>query len=245
MSQSKPQIPIIGSEFLTVEQFKEAAQQGAKGIQSIQQAKGSHRLKKAKEAASSLEQVFSHIDRAFHQYKLQTNRALGLNLVFANPFILNNKRFDQLIGKFSNKALYELEKKYESLSDCRSKTTFLYKIEALAAEKIIVPKVPLHVVTKRRPISTKQDLFLSPQQEYFLYHDQVPVYMHKYTKDVIHVNKDGNCSYKAVAVSLGRSENEWLVIRKELKKELNEREQFYQSLVLANDDYETIIKEIA
>ncbi|CAG8844756.1 21060_t:CDS:1, partial [Racocetra persica] len=32
MSQSKPQIPKIGSEFPTVEQFKEAAQQEAKAL---------------------------------------------------------------------------------------------------------------------------------------------------------------------------------------------------------------------
>ncbi|CAG8758805.1 13517_t:CDS:1, partial [Racocetra fulgida] len=42
-------------------------------------------------AASGLEQVFLHIDCAFCQYKLQINRALGLNIVSANLFIPNNK----------------------------------------------------------------------------------------------------------------------------------------------------------
>ncbi|CAG8780496.1 7711_t:CDS:2, partial [Racocetra fulgida] len=32
-------------------------------------------------------------------------------------------------------------------------------------------------------------------------------------------------------------------IRKELHRELNEKEQFYKTLFLAKDDYETIIKE--
>ncbi|CAG8768012.1 22310_t:CDS:2, partial [Dentiscutata erythropus] len=107
--------------------------------------KDANALKKAIKAASGLEQVFSHINRAFCQHKLQTNDALGLNFISADSFILNNKRFEQLLGKISNKALYKLEEKYESLSDCESKAIFLHKIEALAAEENIIPKAPLRV----------------------------------------------------------------------------------------------------
>ncbi|CAG8854621.1 25534_t:CDS:1, partial [Gigaspora margarita] len=74
--------------------------------------KGSHSgLKKAIEAASSLKQVFSHIDHTFHQHKLQTNGALGLNLVSADPFILNDKRFEQLLGKISKWAIDKIKKR--------------------------------------------------------------------------------------------------------------------------------------
>ncbi|CAG8844895.1 28990_t:CDS:2, partial [Gigaspora margarita] len=104
----------------------------------------------ALEAASGLEQVFSYINCAFHQHKLQTNRALELNIVSADLFILNNKRFKQLLEKIStvSKALYKLEDKYENLSDCGSKAMLLYKIKVLAAEKNIVSKALLHVVSK-------------------------------------------------------------------------------------------------
>ncbi|CAG8584699.1 19475_t:CDS:2 [Racocetra fulgida] len=217
MSQSGPQIPELGSEFLTVEKFKEAAQQGAKAagfafsvssskmsrvekdgctpfvtlqcvmggkyrnnheiteetrkrvkftkrqsclvslratlnentgvwvvssyksqhnheplsstqvhclhqhqvfnkeqkelVHLMLKTEGSHSgLKKAIEAASGLEQVFSHIDRAFRQHKLQTNRALGLNIISADPFILNNKRFEQLLGKISKWTINKIKK---------------------------------------------------------------------------------------------------------------------------------------
>ncbi|CAG8812525.1 21135_t:CDS:2, partial [Cetraspora pellucida] len=61
-------------------------------MHSTQRAEGSYStLKKAIEASSGLEQVFLHIDRAFHQHQLQTNEALGSNIVSADPFICNDK----------------------------------------------------------------------------------------------------------------------------------------------------------
>ncbi|CAG8732243.1 28528_t:CDS:2 [Dentiscutata erythropus] len=313
------------------------------GVQSTQRAEGSHaNLKKAIEAASGLDQVFSHIDRAFRQHQLQKNGAFGLNLISADPFILNNMRFEQLVGKISrwaidrikreiceaeenndtnnsvcmyslrlnfklpcrhiilstgliplsiiyprwllkhdqvpllplslstdttiNKTLYMLEEKYENLNDSGSKATFLQKIEALIAEEAIIPKAPLRTENIRRPASTKRDLLLSEQQDkaakkkerntskfikniqkpqQLLYHDQIPTYMHEYIKKVTNVNGDGNCGYRALAVCLGRNENEWSEVRKELRKELIEREQFYRALFLANNDYEIILKEIS
>ncbi|CAG8525843.1 11928_t:CDS:2 [Gigaspora margarita] len=55
--------------------------------------------------------------------------------------------------------------------------------------------------------------------------------MHEHIKKVTDVNGDGNCGYRALAVCLERNENEWLEVRKELRKELIEREQFYQTLM--------------
>ncbi|CAG8710287.1 13667_t:CDS:2, partial [Racocetra fulgida] len=121
-------------------------------------------LKKVIEAASRLEQVFSHIDRAFRQHKLKMNGALGLNIVSADSFILNDKRFKQLLRKISSKALYKLKDKYKSLSDCGSKAIFLDKIEALVAEENVIPKAPLHIKSKRQT-STKRGLLRSEYQD--------------------------------------------------------------------------------
>ncbi|CAG8615169.1 22756_t:CDS:2 [Dentiscutata erythropus] len=200
------------------------------GIQSTQRAEGSHAtLKKAIEAAS-LEQVFLHIDRAFRQRQLRTTGPLGLNIVFADPFICNDLRFELLLGKISKWAIdrikkeiceigenKNLDKKYENLNNSGSKATLLHKIEELATEEIPVPKAPLHTVSNKHPTSTKRDPLL---------------------------NGDGNCGYRAVAVCLKRNENEWSEIRKELLKELIEKEQFYRMLFFANDDYDVIKKEI-
>ncbi|CAG8738072.1 35366_t:CDS:2, partial [Racocetra persica] len=135
------------------------------GIQSTQQAKRSYAgLKKVIEVASGLEQGFLYIDRAFCQHKLKINGALGLNIVFADLFILNNKRFEQLLEKISSKALYKLKDKYKNLSDCRSKTTLLDKIETLVAKEDVIPKALLCIKSKRQ-ISTKHGLFLSEYQD--------------------------------------------------------------------------------
>ncbi|CAG8531672.1 8867_t:CDS:2 [Cetraspora pellucida] len=152
------------------------------------------------------------------------------------------------INKAISKALYKLEEKYESLSNCRSKATFLHKIEALASEKIIASKAPLSaaIIDKNIKKPVPKHILSECQNEAVTTKERnTKKAMLQLIKDVINVNKDDNCSYRAVAVSLERSENEWSVVRKELKKELNEKKQFYQSIFLANNDYETIIKEIA
>src|SRR6185437_2011367 len=80
-------------------------------VQSTQIAEGSHsNLKKAIEAASGLDQVFSHIDRAFRQHQLQKNGAFGLNLISADLFILNNMRFEQLVEKISKWAIDQIKR---------------------------------------------------------------------------------------------------------------------------------------
>ncbi|CAG8489816.1 9715_t:CDS:2 [Dentiscutata erythropus] len=390
MSQSEPQIPKLGSEFSTVEKFKEAAQQGIKAAGfafSVSLSKISHVEKDGhapfvtlqcvmgekyrnnyeiteetrkkvykmsklplhwKDVIAYTKDIINECDRIKnalnkgsnydttmrllkmleeHQYIIRHQLAKDesmQNLFFThieaarqlfdsnenyNEFLLSvqkvaysgemnevKKAFDEVkktsaktegshsrlkkaieaasgleqsIDIAVSKALYKLEEKYETLSDSGSKATLLQKIEALAIEENIIPKAPLQVISKGRPISTKRDLFLSECQDkiaatkekntkvsmsklikysqiqQFLYHDQIPVYMHKFIKEVIDVDKDGNYGYRALAVSLERNENEWLEVRKELKNELNEREQFYQSLFLANDDYEIIKKEIS
>ncbi|CAG8766282.1 874_t:CDS:2, partial [Cetraspora pellucida] len=98
-------------EMSIVEEAFEEIKQAAMKIQSTQRAEGSHSsLKKAIKAASRLDQVFSHIDHAFRQHQQQKNGALGLNIISADPFILNNTKFEQLVRKISRWAIDRIKK---------------------------------------------------------------------------------------------------------------------------------------
>ncbi|CAG8612559.1 17979_t:CDS:2, partial [Racocetra fulgida] len=214
MSQSKLQIPKIGSEFPTVEQFKEAAQQGAKALGfafSTSSSKMSRVEKDGRTPFVTLQCVMGGKYRNNHEITEKTRKRKKFTKRQNCSVILRatlnentgvwvhnhellpssqvhclhqhriiNKEQKELvhtmlripllsssplsIDKAISKALYKLEEKYESLSDCGSKATFLHKIEALASEEIIVPKAPLRVVSKGRPTSTKRDLLLSERQ---------------------------------------------------------------------------------
>lgn len=72
------------------------------GIHSTQRGEGSHSaLKTAIEAASGLEQVFGHIDRAFRLHQLGRNAKVAGNILAADPFIRCSERFQHLLGKIS------------------------------------------------------------------------------------------------------------------------------------------------
>ncbi|RIB02278.1 hypothetical protein C2G38_2228256 [Gigaspora rosea] len=123
--------------------------------------KGSYsELKKAIKAASSLEQVFSYIDRTFCQYKLQTNGALELNIASADPFILNDKRFNNYLKKFLIVYL-RWYLNYVSVPLLSSSSLSVDMTVILAAKENFVPKALLHVVSKEQPIFIKRDLLLS------------------------------------------------------------------------------------
>ncbi|CAG8542967.1 23481_t:CDS:2 [Gigaspora rosea] len=212
MLQSSSQIPELGCEFLTAEKFKKAAQQGAKALGfafsisllklarvekegctsfvTLQCVAYSGKISEVEKvfseaikAASSLEQVFSYIDRTFCQYKLQTNGALELNIASADPFILNDKRFNNYLKKFLIVYL-RWYLNYVSVPLLSSSSLSVDMTVILAAKENFVPKALLHVVSKEQPIFIKRDLLLN-------------------------MNKDSNCEYRALAVSLERSESKW------------------------------------
>ncbi|CAG8670982.1 7897_t:CDS:1 [Ambispora gerdemannii] len=81
------------------------------GIWSMQWMEENHNsLKKAIETASSLKQIFSHINRVFRQQQLQMNRAFGLNIVSVDPFIHNIERFEQLLRKISRWTINQIKR---------------------------------------------------------------------------------------------------------------------------------------
>ncbi|CAG8686286.1 15188_t:CDS:1, partial [Dentiscutata heterogama] len=84
-------------------------------------------------------------------------------------------------------------------------------------------------ISNTKALSTYQIAMAWVANKQPLFYDQIPIFMYKYIKKVVNVNGDGKYRYRAVAVGLGRNENE----------------PFYQSLFLANDDYDIILKEIS
>ncbi|EGG10930.1 uncharacterized protein MELLADRAFT_92318 [Melampsora larici-populina 98AG31] len=59
--------------------------------------------------------------------------------------------------------------------------------------------------------------------------DRVPLWLHEYLPSVQDPLSDGHCGYRAIAMSLGRTEDDWLVVRNELIAELESKADFYES----------------
>lgn len=90
-----------------------------------------------------------------------------------------------------------------------------FEYSPLASESSVAkPKQPI----RRRPyyMRTTNVTTVGFQSEYLL---QVPEEFRTYVQRVEDVKPDGNCGFRAVARGLGRQEEEWLAIRRELKQE--------------------------
>ena len=61
-----------------------------------------------------------------------------------------------------------------------------------------------------------------PQPRVIPYLEWFPVGIHPFIDDVLDVGDDGNCGYRAVGALLGRGEESWSIIRKELILELEQ-----------------------
>ncbi|CAG8525863.1 11929_t:CDS:2, partial [Gigaspora margarita] len=154
-------------EMNIVEEAFDEVKKAAMKIQSTQRAEGSHgNLKKAIEAASGLDQVFSHIDRAFRQHQLQKNGAFSLNLISADPFILNNMRFEQLVGKISKWAIDQIKREICETEENNNTDNSVCKCRLCLNCKLpcrhIIPStglIPLSIIHPR----------------WFLKHEQVPL----------------------------------------------------------------------
>jgi len=59
---------------------------------------------------------------------------------------------------------------------------------------------------------------------------EIPKCFQPYVIGIQDVEGDGNCGFRSVAVAMGRNEEEWLAIRRELLEELNENSKQYKSI---------------
>ncbi|EGG06064.1 uncharacterized protein MELLADRAFT_87521 [Melampsora larici-populina 98AG31] len=59
--------------------------------------------------------------------------------------------------------------------------------------------------------------------------NRVPHWLHEYVQRISDPVPDGHCGFRAIAISLGRSEDEWLSVREELIAELQTKSDFYNN----------------
>ena len=74
--------------------------------------------------------------------------------------------------------------------------------------------------------------------------DQFPLWMHQYITDIVDVQADGNCGYRAIASLLGMGEESWPLVRNHLLKELGQWRDEYVQLVGSVERYEQLKRSL-
>jgi len=74
--------------------------------------------------------------------------------------------------------------------------------------------------------------------------DQFLIGYHPYILDVVDVKADGHCGYHVVVAELGMGEESWVVVRKNLLKELSEWRQEYVEHFGGDERYEYLKKSL-
>ncbi|KAH9823785.1 hypothetical protein DFH28DRAFT_880078 [Melampsora americana] len=100
--------------------------------------------------------------------------------------------------------------------------------DASKAKSVQAP--PIRRSTRQNPIES--DSVAAPRRSLRSRHNKdprVPHWLHKYVKLVTDPAADGHCGYRAIAISLGRSEGNWLSVREALIGELRSKPEFYNS----------------
>lgn len=59
----------------------------------------------------------------------------------------------------------------------------------------------------------------------------IPAHLKRVLKTYVNVLRDGHCGFRAISISLGRSEDDWAWVRAEMLKDLNLRSDFYKALL--------------
>ncbi|CAG8854836.1 44549_t:CDS:1, partial [Gigaspora margarita] len=75
-----------------------------------------------------------------------------------------------------------------------------------------------------------------------LYNTDIPKFMHEHILEYINVMGDGNCGFRAIAVSIGKPEDYWADVRKFIYNELYNRKSHYIQLFLEKEkEYNEIL----
>ncbi|KAL4568445.1 hypothetical protein LXL04_024058 [Taraxacum kok-saghyz] len=75
-------------------------------------------------------------------------------------------------------------------------------------------------------VKLPEDVAIQPRQNLL----EIPDMFHPYISHIQNVAGDGNCGFRAVAVSLGYDEDQWLYIRKQLLDELHNKYEVYANV---------------
>ncbi|CAG8844811.1 15738_t:CDS:2, partial [Gigaspora margarita] len=142
------------------------------------------------------------------------------------------------------------EEKFQQLPDNVAKNEFITKIQQIMNEPLPEPiKLPPKKVSKsstkrglllsekqdQQKISLKQTSITSQSSSYKLYEANFPKFMQEHVLAYFDVVGDGNCGFRAVAVSIEKNEDYWPNIRKLIYNELCTRKSHYIQLFVEKE----------
>ncbi|CAG8781003.1 16991_t:CDS:2 [Cetraspora pellucida] len=125
------------------------------------------------------------------------------------------------------------------LDNASIKTEFITRIDQTVtmplSESLKTPKIE---VLKDRYSGTK----LTFHKDVDMYEDIVPMFMKEFILNYINVHGDGNCGFRAIAVLLEMSEDEWPTVRRTIFDELINRKAHYTQLFIEGEnEYNTVV----
>ncbi|RIB10933.1 hypothetical protein C2G38_2204787 [Gigaspora rosea] len=138
------------------------------------------------------------------------------------------------------------EEKFKQLPDNITKREFITKINQVTNMPLPEPiKSSQKAIPKGRFSSTKQELLLSEHQENAAKKKQLTKilkFMRENVAAYFDVTGDGNCGFRAIALSVKKSEECWVDIRKHIYNELCNRKSHYVQLFLEGEkEYNRIL----
>ncbi|CAG8802122.1 813_t:CDS:2, partial [Gigaspora margarita] len=192
---------------------------------------------------------------------------MGSNKVAIDPFTLHNPVFRELIGNVASttfkstiidsefyNTFVDAEEKFQQLPDDVTRTEFITKIHEAINKLLSEPtKLPLKTAsntTKLKKNQTiqqsntplKQNLNITQLSNSKQFEANISKFMNEHFSSYIDVEGDGNCGFRAVAISIGKPEDYWLEIRKLIYKELCIRKSYYIQLFLEKEkEYNKIL----
>ncbi|XP_058742955.1 uncharacterized protein LOC131615809 [Vicia villosa] len=82
--------------------------------------------------------------------------------------------------------------------------------------------------TKRLCTKPTESHLSSKSLRYYL--SQFPIFLHKYIDDIIDVDDDGNCGFRAIGALLEMGEESWPLVREQLDVEVSQQQQLYSKV---------------
>nr|XP_027190276.1 importin subunit alpha-4-like isoform X2 [Cicer arietinum] len=144
----------------------------------------------------------------------------------ANILILhsddNNDIYDRIAETFMKYWPLELEKDYHNLHSCvaGSDQDFFFGLNLLSDVA--------HSIHESTPSQPPSKPYVKVSQMDFLF--QFPDHIQPYINNIVDVEADGNCGYRAIAALIGGSKDDWPLVRDELDKELGLHLDLYERL---------------
>ena len=112
------------------------------------------------------------------------------------------------------------------------------KVSSIVDKKITcsedLPSNSISLDLKSEPISND---FLSKSNSLL---ESLPHFLHSLIDSAFDVRADGNCGFRAVAVTTGRKEDDWLIVKRELRAEAVKNEMLFRN-IWGDKDYDRFL----